>query len=228
LGEPELYVIYEFASETAPDEVRVIYDKGLLNVLWPLPEGRCRWSFQWPQADEDEFPHKDRRAVWFEDRIIAERTREHLQQLLRDRVPWFAGSDPTQVEWAADAQFERCLAARFGQGRCWLAGDAAHQTGPVGMQSMNVGLREGALLAGLMKRILRDGESTGLLETYGRERRDEWRQLLGATGRLLSAEQAASHLDYPSARLLSCIPGSEGDLSAMLRPLGFDFPAVYR
>jgi hypothetical protein len=35
-----------------------------------------------------------------------------------------------------------------------LAGDAAHQTGPIRMQSMNMGFREGADLAAKLTRIL--------------------------------------------------------------------------
>ena len=57
------------------------------------------------------------------------------------RAPWFH-SGIKEVEWATDIQFEHWLAAKFGRSRCWLIGDAAHQSGPVGMQSMNAGLWE--------------------------------------------------------------------------------------
>src|SRR2546427_6591898 len=87
-------------------------------------------------------------------------------------------------DWSADVQFEQRLARQFGQGRCWLAGDAAHQTSPVGMQSMNVGLCEAEFLAGILTKILRQNASTDLLESYNHERRNEWQRLLGLKGGL--------------------------------------------
>ena len=67
--------------------------------------------------------------------------REFLERLLRQRAPWFKA----KIEgfgWSTDVEFQPRLARRYGKERCWLAGDAAHQTGPAGMQSMNVGLIE--------------------------------------------------------------------------------------
>ena len=52
----------------------------------------------------------------------------------------------------------------------WLAGDAAHMTGPVGMQSMNVGLFEAHDLAGILARILRQRSTADELAAYERTR----------------------------------------------------------
>jgi 2-polyprenyl-6-methoxyphenol hydroxylase-like FAD-dependent oxidoreductase len=81
-------------------------------------------------------------------------------------------------------RFERRLAASFGRGRVWLAGDAAHLTGPAGMQSMNAGLAEAHQLATSIARIR--GGQAGLeeLEAYGRERLADWGFLLGLRGGL--------------------------------------------
>ena len=51
------------------------------------------------------------------------------------------------------------LAKQFGRNRCWLAGDAAHQTGPVGVQSMNVGFCEAEALSSALHKILRESGS---------------------------------------------------------------------
>ena len=74
---------------------------------------------------------------------------------------------------------EQRLASRFGRGNAWLAGDAAHVAAPMGVQSMNVGLREARALVGSIHAILAGDASPDALETYGRQRRKEWRALLG-------------------------------------------------
>ena len=89
--------------------------------------------------------------------------------------------------WATDIQFEHQLAPQFGRDRAWLVSDATHSDGPIGMQSMNMGFREGADLAAKLTRILRDKGSPDLLETYNLEHRLEWEQLLGWKGGLKRA-----------------------------------------
>ena len=66
--------------------------------------------------------------------------------MLKNRAPWFQ-NPVKEVDWSADVQIEPRLARRFGRESCWQAGEAAHQTGPVGMQSINIGFREAAALA---------------------------------------------------------------------------------
>ena len=223
IAEPELFVVYEFDSDAAPEaEVRIVFDETTTNVLWPLPRGRCRWSFQWSHADAgSEFPGKDRNAFWVESAPVARRTKEHLQQLVHARAPWFTGS-VDDVDWAIDVQFERRLAARFGQGHCWLVGDAAHQTGPVGMQSLNMGLLEAEALAGHLHQVLQDGAWVDVLANYNRTYRTEWQHLLGVDARVEPVESAVQASLRAPSKLLSCLPGSGMELRMMLRQLGFD------
>ncbi len=222
VSKPELFVVYEFDSDAALEgEVHIVLNKADTNVLWALPDGRCRWSFQWTATDPDgEFPEKSRTPWWSEDKQVAIRTREHLEGLLKARAPWFTGSIGS-MDWAMDVQFERRLARKFGCGRCWLAGDAAHQTGPVGAQSMNVGMREGQTLANHLTRILRGTGPLELLEKYEQQFRHEWERLLGIGNRLVGASKANPPLLQNEAALLSCLPGSGEELDAMLAALGF-------
>jgi 2-polyprenyl-6-methoxyphenol hydroxylase-like FAD-dependent oxidoreductase len=222
VSKPELFVVYEFDSDAAlENEVRIVLNPADTNVLWALPDGRCRWSFQWTEtAPDGGFPEKSRSVWWSEDKAIATRTREHLEGLLKARAPWFTGSIGS-MNWATDVQFERQLARKFGGGRCWLAGDAAHQTGPVGVQSMNVGLREGQILATHLSSILRRAASLDLLERYEQQFHHEWERLLGIGHRLVPASQASPPLLQNHAALLSCLPGSGEEAEAMLAALGF-------
>jgi 2-polyprenyl-6-methoxyphenol hydroxylase-like FAD-dependent oxidoreductase len=128
-----------------------------------------------------------------------------------------------EVGWATDIQFEHRLARQFGRDRAWLAGDAAHQTGPVGMQSMNMGFREGADLATKFAMILRDKGSPELMETYNLEHRMEWEQLLGWKAEPQASVVADAWIHQRSARILGCIPASGKELTLLLRQLGLEF-----
>jgi 2-polyprenyl-6-methoxyphenol hydroxylase-like FAD-dependent oxidoreductase len=223
-GEPELFVVYELETEDdLPPEMRVVLDGNSSSVLWPFARNKCRWSFQWARADAPaDFPRKDRDRFTFAEAPGGGDIRRHLEQLLRDRAPWFQ-SGIKEVGWATDIQFEHRLARQFGRDQAWLAGDAAHQTGPVGMQSMNIGFREGSDLAGKLARILRQDGSPDLLETYELERRGEWQQLLGWKGGPKSGAASSEWVRERSGRLPGCLPASGQELTLLLRQLGLDF-----
>src|SRR5206468_12569090 len=129
------------------NEIRVVLDETTTNVLWPLGENRFRWTFQLsrPEAGAD-FPDKERRAVRLEQPIIDERIRQCVERVAHHRAPWFTAA-VKKITWCTEVAFQHRLAMSFGRNRCWLAGDAAHQTGPVGVQSMNAGFREAGHLA---------------------------------------------------------------------------------
>jgi 2-polyprenyl-6-methoxyphenol hydroxylase-like FAD-dependent oxidoreductase len=108
---------------------------------------------------------------------------------------------------------------KFGQGRCWLAGDAAHQASPAGMQSMNAGLREAADLADKLKSILRDKADMGLLRNYDEIHRAEWEKSLG----LKTPAEPLSHVSPWAQRhfstILGSLPASGQDLKLLLEKL---------
>ena len=150
-----------------------------MSALWPLPGDRARWSLELEAPEvsaEDRF--KSRLTTMVGERYFPHLDEARLRQLVRDRAPWFE-PELRELGWSIEVRFERRLAASFGQDRVWLAGDAAHLTGPAGMQSMNAGLDEASDLARRIARVLRGGEGLDLLEAYGTERRAAWRFLLG-------------------------------------------------
>lgn len=224
VGKPQLFVAYEFETEAKlPREMRIVLDPHTVNVLWPFTQNRGRWSFQWLPADAPaDFPKKNRSPFTVVDSPGPEDSRHHLIKLLGLRAPWFAGGIK-EVGWAIDIQFEHRLARQFGRGRSWLAGDAAHQTGPIGMQSMNMGLREGADLATKLTSILREKGSPDLLETYNLEHRMEWEQLLGWQGDPKASATTVEWLQKRCARIPACIPASGNELTLLLRQLGIEF-----
>jgi 2-polyprenyl-6-methoxyphenol hydroxylase-like FAD-dependent oxidoreductase len=222
VGEPEFYAVYEFQSDWAfGDELRIALDKRTSSILWPLPGNKFRWSFQLLQEHLREFPEKERSPLIIDDPRLERANREFVQKLVQERAPWFKGSIQT-IDWSTDVEFEHRLAKRFGNQHCWLAGDAAHQTGPGGMQSMNRGLVEAEKLADALTSVLNGKAPLDRLETYNQECREEWRRLLGLSGAITTRPKTDVWIKQQSARILPCLPASGEDLSQLLNQLELD------
>ena len=223
-GAPQHFAVYELeAGGVCGHEARVVLDETRSSVLWPLSDTRCRWSFQVePDKAGDDFPRKDRNRLQMVESPGEQDNLHLLRRLLSERAPWF--QNPLQeVVWSTDVQFEPRLARHFGRNRCWLAGDAAHQTGPVGMQSMNIGFREAAELARLLTQILRQSGPTDLLEGYDRAHRGEWQKLLGFKAGGPATDAAPEWVRQRAARIVGSIPASGADLTSLLKQLGIQF-----
>jgi 2-polyprenyl-6-methoxyphenol hydroxylase-like FAD-dependent oxidoreductase len=190
-GRGQLYSVFQFAAQgEVPEDGRLMVEKDRVGGYWPLPDGRCRFSFPISAAEE----HRPDEA--------------RLQELLASFAPWFKGK-VAGIEWTALGLFERKLATSFGEGRVFLAGDAGHLTGPLGGQSMNVGLREADDLAGRFAHSLRQEGPVGRLDDYNASRAAEWRKLFGADAAYGSRR----------ALLLPCLPASGDDLKSLLAQL---------
>jgi len=197
----ETFAVYEFPEgREFQHEARVVFSNDTVNVVWPLGSDRSRWSFQ------------------VDPRSQTPLETETLAKLIVERAPWF-GTQTGRLLWAANVMFERKLAERFGSGRVWLAGDAAHITGPIGAQSMNVGLSEAHDLAERMSNVHKGG-SLELLEQYGNERHVEWLNLLGQTGDLAQVDDRASWVKDHMTSLRSCVPASGAQLRTLLGQIG--------
>jgi NADPH-dependent dioxygenase len=221
VGEADQFAVFEFGTNADPgNELCVVLDEDSTSALWPLPDGRCRWSFQ-IQASQlpDDVRVKDRAFADLGPMRFPVLDESLLTRLLEERAPWFSGSID-RIHWRAAVRFERRLAGRFGEGRTWLAGDASHLTGPVGAQSVNVGLREARELTGIIADILREGSSPERLDEYNRQRLAEWRALLGIEGGLSAGGDAHPWTAPYLSRLLPCIPASGASLSALAGQLG--------
>jgi 2-polyprenyl-6-methoxyphenol hydroxylase-like FAD-dependent oxidoreductase len=200
-GEAQIFSVYEIeAAGDLPAEARVIIDPDLTSVYWPLEEGRCRWGFQIRHASEH----------------VA--SMERLGQLIAARAPWFT-AQPTRMYWSSLGLFERRLTRSFGKGGVWLAGDAAHQAAPVGVQSMNSGLVEARELASRISRIQRGG-APSLLHEFANETCAEWQSLLGADPAVRAFQGADPWVRQNASRILACMPASGDDLEPLLEQIG--------
>jgi 2-polyprenyl-6-methoxyphenol hydroxylase-like FAD-dependent oxidoreductase len=144
--------------------------------------------------------------------------RAELRTLLERRLPWHVPA-ADDIEWSGARIFRRALAERFGHGRVWLAGDACHQTSPLGVQSLNVGLREAADLAHALSDCLDGRHPEHLVVRYAEERRLEWRRLLGFGTEPTRARQMPTWAKAHVTELVSCLPASGDELDHLLDQL---------
>ena len=221
VGNTESFAAFEFEADVqGAAELRVVLDEQTANVLWPLGDNRYRWTFQVPEHDLDgDFPAKERRSIRVTEPVVDERIRNYVQQVARMRAPWFT-QEVRRVQWCTEVNFERRMASPSGRGRSWLVGDAAHQTSPIGVQSMNRGFFEADALASSVYRIVREGAPLDLLSEYERDQQREWSTLLGLAGGFKPDTQAHPWTAQRASRLLPCLPGHGADLIQLAAQLG--------
>ena len=220
-GQSESYAVFEFHTDAdLQGEVRIVFDGVTTNVLWPLPGGRCRWSFQRSeQGGTDESRTKRRLTVPIGRQVFPHVPGDELTALIHTRAPWFEG-EIQGLDWSMAVKFDRRLVSSFGQDRLWLAGDAAHLTGPVGGQSLNMGLREAAELSTRLTRILREGAPIASLADYGAVHLGEWRQLLGIEGGLTATDAAETWAQERCSAILPCIPATGEQMAGFASQIG--------
>ncbi|MCB2154101.1 FAD-dependent monooxygenase [bacterium] len=205
LNEAQVFSVYEFHTDMNLDnEVRLTLSQDTVNVLWPMKDGRCRWSFELKPGESHNHSNNA------------------LSHFIEERAPWFT-SRPEHVEWSARVRFEHRLVTQFGRDRVWLAGDSGHLTSPVGCQSMNVGLIEGHDLACRLFEILRNNGSEESLSEYNANCTEMWKRLLMRDGDPQPSEGANEWTAGQGRRLLPCIPAATRQLEVLMDQIGLQF-----
>jgi len=225
-GPAQFFMIYEFETDEILEEARVVMRTNSTDVLWPLPGGRGRWTFQLaPTAQWGDFPEKEREHVYLNEGKVEEKICFYARQIARDRAPWFTGAIK-DVVWRTPVQFDPHIVSELGRDRCWLVGDAAHQTMPFGMQSMNAGLQESKVLTDALYKILREDGPVFLLRDYSDQTTRGWSELLDSQSIHLH-RSAGGWVRQHCARIVSCIPALSRDLETAVEQLRFSVsPAV--
>jgi 4,5-epoxidase len=227
IGFPEVapsqrYGVFEFHSSFANrNELRLIVDDGTLNGFWPLPSSLCRFSFATaPDSSWRGDRSKDRTIVQLaKDRTAAGLSEATLSSLLERRAPWFDGTIGGP-RWHAVCRFDSRLAERFGSGRVWLAGDAAHLAAPLGMHSMNVGMLEANTLVERITDSLQSNEPAFSLERYEAERLTEWTWLHGRDEPAQAVTGTPAAVVAVKDQLRSALPASGDELMRLGLDLG--------
>ncbi|MFI6447489.1 FAD-dependent monooxygenase [Kitasatospora sp. NPDC050543] len=109
----------------------------------PLPDGLWRLDWRLPPGRPTPAEPVDPHATW--PGIV---TGDTLLARVKATLTGWCGELPRyELLAAADHTAQQRLAARFRSGRCFLAGDAAHLHGALGMQNLADGLRDADNLA---------------------------------------------------------------------------------
>jgi 3-(3-hydroxy-phenyl)propionate hydroxylase len=125
---------------------------------------------------------------------------ERIEELLR---PWLP-PEHYQIRRSAVYQFHAATAARWREGRVFLAGDAAHQTPPFLGQGLNAGFRDAVNLGWKIPLVLSGVCDPCLLESYAAERdahaRDlvQWAVAVGQLMENLAAREAGRPDPHPA------------------------------
>ena len=215
------FAVFEFKTDfNQGNKAHVVFGEQGTSILWPLPGGYCRWGFEIEESKAEQFSRdKDRLFVQVGAHGYHVLEKKMLEALISERAPWFTGSIG-QFRWRMIVRFEKRLAESFGKERVWLAGDAGHLAAPIGMQSMNLGVQEGHLLANTLADVL-EGKSGGeALHQYGERRIREWRSLMGIRTRMEADNNSHPLLAKYAERLMECIPASMETLPSFAELMG--------
>jgi 2-polyprenyl-6-methoxyphenol hydroxylase-like FAD-dependent oxidoreductase len=147
-------------------------------VAIPLP-GRCRYRVSMLAPPELATVATDTVAHGMEGGHAPEL--RHLQAVLDRLAPEPATAHT--LRWSSVFRISHRIVDRYGEGRVFVAGDAAHIHPPTGAQGMNTGIQDAMNLAWKLALAVRGVAAPGLLESYDAERRPVGEEVVGRTVR---------------------------------------------
>ncbi|UHG89781.1 FAD-dependent monooxygenase [Spirosoma oryzicola] len=150
------------------NSVRICLAKATLTAFFPLP-GENRYRIV------GTFPENDQQA---EGTVLYEAIERQIKADTKLAL------DITQVNWFSTYKVHSRRVSAFSDGRCFVAGDAAHIHTPAGGQGMNTGIQDGYNLAWKLAFVLNHQADDRLLSTYNEERSANAKHLLETTDRM--------------------------------------------
>jgi 2-polyprenyl-6-methoxyphenol hydroxylase-like FAD-dependent oxidoreductase len=177
---PRLFYVADvdmhFAGEAGTLYPVLGYDSFVLMV--PM-QGENRWRLigNLPEYEDQIDPE-----------ILFEAVEPKVKQLVQQPL------NITTLHWFSTYKVHTRRADPFSQGRCFLAGDAAHIHSPAGGQGMNTGIQDAYNLAWKLAFVLQGKALASLLDTYNEERVANAKRLLQTTDQFF--EVAASDRWY--------------------------------
>ncbi len=154
------------------DELHIFLGASGFCALFPLTGGRTRIIATRREQREGELSLEE----------LAETARSFLGP----------GVQVDEPEWLSRFHLHHRGTPRYREGRCFVAGDAAHIHSPAGGQGMNTGMQDAYNLAWKLGDVLRGRADSSLLDSYDEERHPVGQKLLSFTDRAF-AIGAAEH-----------------------------------
>ncbi|MFG1955135.1 FAD-dependent oxidoreductase [Micromonospora sp. NPDC048830] len=99
------------------------------------------------------------------------------------------GTRASNLRWSSVFRISHGIVDRYGDGRVFVAGDAAHLHPPAGGQGMNTGIQDAWNLAWKLALAVRGVAAPGLLASYETERRPEGEEIVGRAVRMAFTEE---------------------------------------
>ena len=132
--------------------------------------------------------------------------------------------DITNVNWFSTYKVHTRHVNKFSEGRCFLAGDAAHIHTPAGAQGMNTGIQDGYNLAWKLAMVLRGTADKKILDSYNEERLENAENLLKTTDRFFNLVASPEPiLTYLRMRVFPYVAGAAFSIDAVKK---FVFPRI--
>jgi len=198
-------------SDLATDKAHLFFSKDGIMAYFPFAGGRGRIIADQRLGTK----HND-----------LEPTTEELRQIVKTRC--FHRLDLSDVVWKSWFHISHRMVERYGVGRVFLAGDAAHIHSPAGGQGMNTGIQDAFNLAWKLALVNRGLAGPKLLESYEEERMPVARSVVNLTDRMTRAataqNPAAQHLRDWLIPVLTGIPFVKEAMAERLAELSI----VYR
>ncbi|MEV0977722.1 FAD-dependent monooxygenase [Streptomyces sp. NPDC049915] len=106
------------------------------------------------------------------------------------------------LRWSSVFRISHRIVDRYGEGRVFVAGDAAHIHPPTGAQGMNTGIQDACNLAWKLALALAGRASAGLPASYDAERRPVGEEVVGRTVRHATAGGVQTDPEDPGTVML--------------------------
>jgi len=197
-------------SELATDEAHLFLSKEGLLAYFPFAGGRGRII-----ADE-------RPGTKHE---LKEPTLEELREIVKRRC--HRRLDVSDAVWTAWFRISHRMVERYGSGRVYLAGDAAHIHSPAGGQGMNTGIQDAFNLGWKVALVARGEAGPRLLDSYEAERMPVARSVVAITDRMTrmaTAQNAAlQHLRDWLLPVLTGIPYVKEAMAERMAEVSIDY-----
>lgn len=100
----------------------------------------------------------------------------------------------SDVRWFSLYKVHSRRVNKFSEGKCFVAGDAAHIHSPAGAQGMNTGIQDAYNLAWKLALVIKGEASESLLDTYNEERLANAKRLLNTTDQMFELAAGSSWL----------------------------------
>lgn len=158
-----------------PARLNILLGRNSFGIVFPLRgRGISRVIVSQPRAEGE--------PTGMESQGLAPATLDEVEAGFRDA----AGKDVrlTDATWVSRYRIHHRSVNRYGVGRVFVAGDAAHIHSPAGGQGMNTGLQDAANLCWKIAAVLNGSAAPALLDTYHDERWPVGQKLLQVTDRL--------------------------------------------